>query len=239
MPEVRISELPVASSVGASDVLAIVQGGVSKQAAFSLFQAGFLAASNNLNDLDDEAVARTNLDVLSSAEVASAISSAVANFVTDTVLNQELAGIHVFVPKINNGGGSTSVSLQSYWTMIIVLDFDYTPDYFGGPDEQQGIILFPTASSQAGRQVRLDISVKNQTYHQVVVRQSDGAFAFRAQNNSNNWKGVHSLAAVRGPSDAPSVPGNEEDEYLSTEPGTMYFESDGSLWQVYYGGVDF
>jgi hypothetical protein len=240
MADVKISELPVAVSVAGADLLAIVQGGVTKQATFTLFQAGFLAATNNLSDVDDAADARSNLDVMSSAEVAAAISSAVTDFVTEQFFTEQLAGVAMIVGGANNpGGGTTTFTLQSHWETLIFLDFDYTPDYVGGPDVYKAVVQFPAASGQQGRRIKVNTSIKNQIYQIPIIRQTNSAFAFKAQNNSNNWKGLHGAAPYRSPSDAPSSPGNEEDEYLGWDEGYFYIESDGSLWQVYYGGIDY
>lgn len=63
----RITNLPVASSVGGSDVTVINQGGFDFQATFATILQNTLQSANNLNDLQSIPTARTNLGALAKA----------------------------------------------------------------------------------------------------------------------------------------------------------------------------
>jgi hypothetical protein len=125
----KISQLPAATSVGASDLFAIVQSSVTKKATSSLVLAyvqtnitiaqtqvtnlttdlaGKLAIAQNLADLNNVVTARTNLGLGSAALIASPVTpvnggSGVASPTAHTLPVAEGASNYTFLGPLTNG----------------------------------------------------------------------------------------------------------------------------------------
>jgi hypothetical protein len=109
MPDPKqITELPVASSAGDSDLMLLRQSASDKQVSVQNVRAGLLRAENDLDDVDDVATARTNLGVAASADTllkAGNLSGLASASTSRTNLGLGTAAV------ANTGTGDTNVLL--------------------------------------------------------------------------------------------------------------------------------
>jgi hypothetical protein len=113
MPDIKISQLPVASIVNDADIVVLNQGGDTKTAAKSLIVAG-LATTDQISGLTDSA----QVEALASAQIAAITPASIGAVATSDVIaiNNGGTGATDAVSALTNLGGITSAQVPAFDT---------------------------------------------------------------------------------------------------------------------------
>jgi hypothetical protein len=113
MPDIKISQLPVASIVNDADIVVLNQGGDTKTAAKSLIVAG-LATTDQISGLTDSA----QVEALASAQIAAITPASIGAFATSDVIAISNGGTGATdaVSALTNLGGITSAQVPAFDT---------------------------------------------------------------------------------------------------------------------------
>ena len=111
MPDIKISELPVASIVNDADIVVLNQGGDTKTAAKSLIVAG-LATTDQISGLTNSA----QVEALASAQIAAITPASIGAFATSDVIAISNGGTGATdsVSALANLGGITSAQVPAF-----------------------------------------------------------------------------------------------------------------------------
>jgi acid stress-induced BolA-like protein IbaG/YrbA len=209
MAEIKISQLPEASSFQPDDVIVVNINGITKKMKVSNFLSGLMHSEQNLLDLEDKAQARQNLGVVDLATVQTYVQDELTQQRQEITLDQDyiqesipdnifriMSGVRFTAESKSNTDQKIDFSEEGNQVCVIIIN-NMTFGSLAITQDQK--IYLPVASQWDKREIVIlrDLWATANITNKIFITQTDPAnpslYYFKVGNSlpsSPSWRGV-------------------------------------------------